>query len=147
MTLLRYGCKSFIDERHRHRYEVLYCDLKIILWMWVEQKMILSYAGESGFSGTPWKCWSFFYWKGWNRSTHGGMNILIRVWLFDLFICICWAYKMFVFCMLQIVELPNHPYFIGAQFHPEFKSRPGKPSPLFLGTSPLHVCIICPSWL
>lgn len=34
---------------------------------------------------------------------------------------------------LQIIELPNHPYFIGAQFHPEFKSRPGKPSALFLG--------------
>lgn len=34
---------------------------------------------------------------------------------------------------LQIVELPSHPFFIGAQFHPEFKSRPGKPSPLFLG--------------
>lgn len=36
---------------------------------------------------------------------------------------------------LQIVELPGHPFFIGAQFHPEFKSRPGKPSPLFSGIS------------
>lgn len=34
---------------------------------------------------------------------------------------------------LQIVEMPGHPFFIGAQFHPEFKSRPGKPSPLFSG--------------
>lgn len=34
---------------------------------------------------------------------------------------------------MQIVEIPSHPFFIGAQFHPEFKSRPGKPSPLFLG--------------
>ncbi|XP_059437699.1 uncharacterized protein LOC132170655 isoform X2 [Corylus avellana] len=34
---------------------------------------------------------------------------------------------------MEIIELPNHPYFIGVQFHPEFKSRPGKPSPLFLG--------------
>ncbi|KAH9795348.1 CTP synthase [Citrus sinensis] len=34
---------------------------------------------------------------------------------------------------MEIVELPNHPYFIGVQFHPEYKSRPGKPSPLFLG--------------
>jgi CTP synthase len=34
---------------------------------------------------------------------------------------------------VQIVELPSHPYFVGAQFHPEFKSRPGKPSALFLG--------------
>jgi hypothetical protein len=40
--------------------------------------------------------------------------------------------------MLQIIELPNHPYFIGVQFHPEFKSRPGKPSPLFLGTCLAH---------
>jgi len=37
---------------------------------------------------------------------------------------------------MQIVELPSHPFFIGAQFHPEFKSRPGKPSPLFLGIFP-----------
>lgn len=42
---------------------------------------------------------------------------------------------IFGLLMLQIVELPNHPYFVGVQFHPEFKSRPGKPSPLFLGTS------------
>lgn len=34
---------------------------------------------------------------------------------------------------VQIVELPSHPFFIGVQFHPEFKSRPGKPSPPFLG--------------
>ncbi|KAH0911153.1 hypothetical protein HID58_034474 [Brassica napus] len=34
---------------------------------------------------------------------------------------------------MEIVELPNHPFFIGAQFHPEYKSRPGKASPLFLG--------------
>ncbi|ONM39749.1 ustilago maydis induced8 [Zea mays] len=34
---------------------------------------------------------------------------------------------------MGIVELPSHKFFIGAQFHPEFKSRPGKPSPLFLG--------------
>ncbi|KAK6129418.1 hypothetical protein DH2020_036836 [Rehmannia glutinosa] len=34
---------------------------------------------------------------------------------------------------MEIVELPNHPYFVGVQFHPEFKSRPGKPSAVFLG--------------
>ncbi|XP_031094924.1 CTP synthase-like isoform X1 [Ipomoea triloba] len=34
---------------------------------------------------------------------------------------------------MEIIELPTHPYFVGAQFHPEFKSRPGKPSALFLG--------------
>lgn len=41
------------------------------------------------------------------------------------------AFGMF---MMQIIELPDHPYYIGVQFHPEFKSRPGKPSALFLGT-------------
>jgi CTP synthase len=30
-----------------------------------------------------------------------------------------------------MVELPEHPYFIGCQFHPEFKSRPRAPHPLF----------------
>lgn len=40
---------------------------------------------------------------------------------------------------LQIVELPDHPYFIGVQFHPEFKSRPGKPSGLFLGNVLLNI--------
>jgi CTP synthase len=34
--------------------------------------------------------------------------------------------------LVEIVELADHPFFIGTQFHPEFKSRPGKPHPLFL---------------
>ncbi len=34
---------------------------------------------------------------------------------------------------MEIVELTGHPYFVASQFHPEFKSRPGKASPLFLG--------------
>ena len=33
----------------------------------------------------------------------------------------------------EIFELKDHPYYVGVQFHPEFKSRPGKPSPPFLG--------------
>ena len=33
----------------------------------------------------------------------------------------------------EIFELNNHPYYVGVQFHPEFKSRPGRPSPPFLG--------------
>lgn len=36
-------------------------------------------------------------------------------------------------CLVEAVELPKHPYFIGVQYHPEFKSRPNKPHPLFLG--------------
>ena len=31
----------------------------------------------------------------------------------------------------EIIELNNHPWFIGVQFHPEFKSRPLSPHPLF----------------
>ncbi len=34
--------------------------------------------------------------------------------------------------LVEIVELENHPFFIGVQFHPEFKSRPMKPHPLFV---------------
>ncbi|KAL2576576.1 hypothetical protein AAZV13_16G083900 [Glycine max] len=75
-----YGCKSFIDERHRHRYEVN-PDLVACL-----ENAGLSFTGKD----------------------ETGQR-------------------------MEILELPNHPYFIGAQFHPEFKSRPGKPSPLFLG--------------
>jgi CTP synthase len=33
--------------------------------------------------------------------------------------------------LVEMVELPNHPYFVGCQFHPEFKSRPQAPHPLF----------------
>ncbi|XAR52854.1 CTP synthase (glutamine hydrolyzing) [Bertholletia excelsa] len=75
-----YGNKSFIDERHRHRYEV-------------NPKMVkqLEAAGLS-FTG----------------KDESGER-------------------------MEIVELPGHPFFVGVQFHPEFKSRPGKPSALFLG--------------
>ena len=34
--------------------------------------------------------------------------------------------------LVEIVELENHPFFVGCQFHPEFKSRPNKPHPLFV---------------
>ncbi len=35
--------------------------------------------------------------------------------------------------LVEIVEYTKHPYFIAGQFHPEFKSRPDKPQPLFVG--------------
>ncbi|XP_060038672.1 CTP synthase 2 [Erinaceus europaeus] len=34
---------------------------------------------------------------------------------------------------MEIIELTSHPYFVGVQFHPEFSSRPMKPSPPYLG--------------
>ncbi|CAN6832866.1 unnamed protein product [Brassica oleracea] len=76
-----YGNKEFVDERHRHRYEVVNPDMAVCL-----EKAGLSFAAKD----------------------ETGKRI-------------------------EIVEVPSHPFFIGAQFHPEFKSRPGKVSPLFLG--------------
>ncbi|MBW4477955.1 MAG: CTP synthase [Tolypothrix brevis GSE-NOS-MK-07-07A] len=35
--------------------------------------------------------------------------------------------------LVEMIELPHHPFFIGCQFHPEFLSRPGTPHPLFAG--------------
>ena len=35
--------------------------------------------------------------------------------------------------LVEIVELPEHPWFVAGQFHPEFKSRPEKAHPLFAG--------------
>ncbi len=33
--------------------------------------------------------------------------------------------------LVEIIEIPSHPFFVGTQFHPEFKSRPLRPHPLF----------------
>ena len=35
--------------------------------------------------------------------------------------------------LVEMIELPGHPYFVGCQFHPEFKSKPFAPHPLFSG--------------
>jgi CTP synthase len=35
--------------------------------------------------------------------------------------------------LVEITELSDHPWFVGCQFHPEFKSRPNRPHPLFAG--------------
>uniref|UniRef100_M1B2B0 CTP synthase n=1 Tax=Solanum tuberosum TaxID=4113 RepID=M1B2B0_SOLTU len=75
-----FGNRSFVDERHRHRYEV-------------NPDMVQQFE-DAGLSFT-------------GKDETGRR--------------------------MEIVELPNHPYFIGVQFHPEFKSRPGKPSAVFLG--------------
>lgn len=34
---------------------------------------------------------------------------------------------------MEVVELPNHKFFLATQYHPEFKSRPERPSPPFIG--------------
>ncbi|HBE10497.1 MAG TPA: CTP synthase, partial [Lachnospiraceae bacterium] len=33
--------------------------------------------------------------------------------------------------LVETVEIPSHPFFLGVQFHPEFKSRPNRPHPIF----------------
>ena len=35
--------------------------------------------------------------------------------------------------LVEIVEIKDHPWYVGCQFHPEFKSRPNRPHPLFYG--------------
>ncbi len=35
--------------------------------------------------------------------------------------------------LVEIIELKDHPFYIACQFHPEFKSRPNRPHPLFYG--------------
>ncbi|MEO5617108.1 MAG: hypothetical protein ABIS67_05010, partial [Candidatus Eisenbacteria bacterium] len=34
--------------------------------------------------------------------------------------------------LVEIIELPDHPWFLAVQFHPELKSRPHEPHPLFV---------------
>ncbi|XP_072993045.1 uncharacterized protein [Typha latifolia] len=75
-----YGKVSYVDERHRHRYEV-----NPDMVPEFERAGVL-FVGKDG-SGRR----------------------------------------------MEIIELPAHPFFVGVQFHPEFKSRPGYPSALFLG--------------
>ena len=33
--------------------------------------------------------------------------------------------------LVEVVEIPEHPFYVASQFHPEFKSRPERPAPLF----------------
>ncbi|KNA15859.1 hypothetical protein SOVF_094430 [Spinacia oleracea] len=75
-----YGNENFVDERHRHRYEV--------------NPDMIAQLESFGMSFT-------------GKDESGER--------------------------MEIIELPDHPFFVGAQFHPEFKSRPGSPSPLFVG--------------
>jgi len=35
--------------------------------------------------------------------------------------------------LVEMIEIPDHPFFVASQFHPEFKSRPNRPHPLFAG--------------
>jgi CTP synthase len=41
--------------------------------------------------------------------------------------------------LAELIELRDHPYFLGCQYHPEFQSKPNKPHPLFKGF--IHACL------
>lgn len=63
-------------------------------------------------------------------------NSLLLLFVFLRGECDCSVLVFKKFSLVQILELPSHPFYVGVQFHPEFKSRPGRPSALFLGTFP-----------
>ena len=35
--------------------------------------------------------------------------------------------------VVEVIEYDDHPFFVACEYHPEFKSRPNKPHPLFVG--------------
>ncbi|CAL0316483.1 unnamed protein product [Lupinus luteus] len=80
ITSKLYGNSEYVDERHRHRYEV--------------NPDLIGTLEEAGL-------------KFVGKDESGKR--------------------------MEILELPSHPFYVGVQFHPEFKSRPGRPSALFLG--------------
>ncbi|GFQ02455.1 ctp synthase [Phtheirospermum japonicum] len=80
LTAKLYHNSKYVDERHRHRYEV--------------NPDMVSILEESGL-------------KFVGKDETGKR--------------------------MEILEFADHPFYVGVQFHPEFKSRPGRPSPLFLG--------------
>ena len=45
--------------------------------------------------------------------------------------------------LVEAIELTDHPFYIGVQFHPEFTSRPNRPHPLFQGFISAALCGKC----
>lgn len=85
-TDFMYGHQDFVEERHRHRYEV--------------NPDLVPQLEEKGMRFV-------------GRDEHNKR--------------------------MEIMELPDHPFFVGVQYHPEFLSRPLRPSPPFLGKAPSSV--------
>jgi CTP synthase len=59
------------------------------------------------------------------------VNNLYRERLVEAGLVVCGTFEQGR--LVEIVELPDHPWFVASQFHPEFKSRPTRPAPLFRG--------------
>ncbi|XP_052730366.1 uncharacterized protein LOC108326224 isoform X2 [Vigna angularis] len=85
ITSKLYGSSEYVDERHRHRYEV--------------NPDVIGTLEEAGLQFVG--------------KDESGKR-------------------------MEILELPSHPFYVGVQFHPEFKSRPARPSALFLVASNLN---------
>src|SRR5205814_4812589 len=59
------------------------------------------------------------------------VNNLYREQLIEAGLVVCGTFEQGR--LVEIVELPDHPWFVASQFHPEFQSRPTRPAPLFQG--------------
>jgi CTP synthase len=59
------------------------------------------------------------------------VNNLYREQLIEAGLVVCGTFEEGR--LVEIIELPDHPWFVASQFHPEFKSRPTRPAPLFRG--------------
>jgi CTP synthase len=59
------------------------------------------------------------------------VNNLYREQLVDAGLVVCGTFEQGR--LVEIIELQDHPWFVASQFHPEFKSRPTRPAPLFHG--------------
>ncbi|XP_052519023.1 CTP synthase 2 isoform X2 [Budorcas taxicolor] len=110
-----YGDVPFIEERHRHRYEV-----NPSLISQLEQKD-LSFVGQD-VDGERMEIIELAT-SGFNGLEKAG-SPLLRSTLLSPTSEEEWP---------DVLLTTDHPYFVGVQFHPEFSSRPMKPSPPYLG--------------
>lgn len=103
---------DFVDERHRHRYEVnpTYTHL-------FEEKGFIFVGHDT--EGMRMEVMEL---RGTNLHTHNMLELLL---CFFFVFCLC--------CYFSVCFSSDHPFFIGVQFHPEFKSRPLHPSAPYLG--------------
>lgn len=107
-----------------------YYHLPVLIFVSGMSWNIATFTGEPRYGSRVWKCWASVCWQRWYWKEDGGLTQTETCLSNFLFLQIP---SLNQFTPFQIIEIPNHRYFVGAQFHPEFKSRPSKPSPLFVG--------------
>ena len=106
-TAQLYGGVTAIDERHRHRYEIN-MDYVKSLEEKVRVRVRIRVGVGVGVNPNP----------NPNPNPDQGLEFVGRDTTGE---------------RMEVFELAGHPYYVGCQFHPEFKSRPQSPSPLFVG--------------